>query len=911
MSKKKIERPSKIVKAKKSFFNSFNFVEIPQKYHIPIIIFIILFLFLFFFKDLYFGNKTFQSGDIFASKAMKSYVEKERDGYTLWNPLIFCGMPAYATATEFKWFNLIYVGITFIRWIFTKWLIPCILIVLGAYVLEKRLTKNKRIILFTVLGLIFIAGFIVFLLNIKSIYDLPYAQWMFYYILLGITTFFLVKHLTKNTLTSLFSAVATIFSTGIIVFLFIGHVTKPVSLWMFPLIFLFLLRMQEKRRLRDYLPDLLFLTVTIQLMIQGFHVQIIFYILFAVLIYYIYFLVRHLIKKEVQLRNNLLISAGIFALSAVIALAIQLDNITQILEYTPYSTRGTESILDKTASGQDEVQTKSNYYAYHTDWSFSPEETATFIIPSFFGFGNSTYKGPLTNNQPVEVNTYFGQMSYVDVAVGYMGIAVIFLALFAIITRWKEPFVQFLTILTGISILISFGKNFPIVFDFLFYNLPYFNKFRVPSMILVLVQLTVPILAGLGLMKIVAAKKEKDMKLTALLKKISIGLTIIFGIVLIFNGAFSGWFTGRVNDYAASISQARPQYAQQFTALADYMSQMFTSDLIFAFAFVSIVFWCGYAYLKSKLSSDIFIAAAIIVTLIDLWRIDARGMHYVDTPQIDNLFKEPAYISEIKRQNDKDPFRILNLKEDGSLGSINQNSNFTAYFLMEDMYGYSGIKPRAYQDYMDVVGPVNPALWRMLNVKYIITDNEVRVPGFEKIGGGNKTFLYKNGNALPRLYFVDSIVVKPASDILNMVKGNSFDPMHVAFLEEGKLKTNPPDSSAYIKIINYKEDNLQAEVSASGNNFLFFGTNYVMPGWKAEIDGNKTKIYKVNHGFMGIMVPKGKHAVKFYYAPESFFISKDIVFVLSYSIVIVLLYLLILKIFRGNKNHPIQNEINS
>jgi hypothetical protein len=287
---------------------------------------------------------------------MKSYVEKDREGYALWNPLIFCGMPAYATANEFKWFNLIYVAITGIRWLFTS---------------------------------------IVTLDFTKSIYAMPYAQWTFYYILLGITTFFLMKHLTKNTMASLFTALATIFSTGLIVFLYIGHVTKPVSLWMFPLIFLFLLRMQEKIRIID----ILILIVALQLMIQGFHVQIIFYILFSVSVYYIYFFIRHLIRKEVQLRNNLLKSAAMFIIASTVAVVIQADNLTQIYEYTPYSTRGTESILDKTASEQNKTETNTNFYAYHTEWSFSPGELATIIIPSYFGFGSSTYKGPLTNNQ--------------------------------------------------------------------------------------------------------------------------------------------------------------------------------------------------------------------------------------------------------------------------------------------------------------------------------------------------------------------------------------------------------------------------------------------------------------------------------------------------------------------------------
>ena len=70
-------------------------------------------------------------------------------------------------------------------------------------------------------------------------------------------------------------------------------------------------------------------------------------------------------------------------------------------------------------------------------------------------------------------------------------------------------------------------------------------------------------------------------------------------------------------------------------------------------------------------------------------------------------------------------------------------------------------------------------------------------------------------------------------------------------------------------------------VNASGNNFLFVGDTYLPVGWKAYVDGNKTEVYKVDHGFMGIIVPTGKHEVKFVYAPTSFFIAKYIDLVLS------------------------------
>jgi hypothetical protein len=31
-------------------------------------------------------------------------------------------------------------------------------------------------------------------------------------------------------------------------------------------------------------------------------------------------------------------------------------------------------------------------------WSFSPGEVLTWIVPSYYGFGKSTYNGPLSQN---------------------------------------------------------------------------------------------------------------------------------------------------------------------------------------------------------------------------------------------------------------------------------------------------------------------------------------------------------------------------------------------------------------------------------------------------------------------------------------------------------------------------------
>lgn len=834
-TKKEIKIPKDV---KQNFLSRFNINElIPQKYHVLTVALVVIILFLIFLNPLYFGGKTFQSGDIIASESAKPYILKDREGFSLWNPHIFCGMPAYSIGTEQTWFNLIYMGFAYVRKAFS------------------------------------------------SLFSVEYAVWSFYLIVLAFSSFLLMKYISKNTLIGLFTAVATSFSTGLIVFLYIGHVTKLTSICMYPLIFLILLKFEEKTKIIYALT----LVIILQLFIQGFHVQIIFYTLFAVAIYYIFFFIRSLIKKETESGRRLIRSAIVFAAASVIAVLISADNLTQIYEYTPYSTRGGKSIVE-TGTGKSD-QSESEYYDYHTSWSFSPEEVMTFIIPSFYGFGNSTYSGPLTQNQPVEVNTYFGQMPFVDVAM-YMGVLVFFLALFAIVTCWKEPFVQFLTVLSAIALFISFGKNLSLLFDLMFYYFPYFDKFRVPSMILVLVQLSFPVLAGYGIMKIISLREHPDKKAVSILKYSAYIFAGIFVISILANKALSSWFVTRVNDYATTIQTSRPQYARQFQALAEYMGSMFTNDFLMAFGMLSLAFWSGKLYLNKKFSADILVLVIIILTVADLWRIDSRGAKYYDNPQIKNQFQTPEYVNAIKSQNDKEPFRILNLKQDGSLGSFNQNSNFNAYFLLEDFYGYSGIKPRTYQDIMDVVGPANPTLWRMIGVKYLVLDQPVQMPGLSTIFNGEKTVVNRNDNSLPRAYFVNKVEKKSSLEVLNLIKSNSFDPKEIAYVQTKNVFADKPDSTAYSKILKYTDERLLLDVNASGNNFLFFGSTFfsgdadykffkIPTGWKALIDGNETEIFQTNHGFMGIVVPKGKHKVEFTYAPKSFYLSKYIVFSLS------------------------------
>lgn len=756
----------------------------------------------------------------------------------LWNPYVFCGMPSQPSGVGYsRGFDIINTTNNTIRETFGN-------------IFSNRTADN-----------------------------------VFVLMILAITSFLFMRKRGASILTSVFVSSSIVFSTGIIVFLFIGHITKLYTLSVFPLAFMFLLNFQKKIKLLD----VILFTIAIALLVASWHIQVIFYCYFSFALYFLFYLIWFLIKKDIfglkQIGKSIVLLIG----ASILGLLMVSDQYWQIYEYTPTSTRGTKSIIEKN-SGQD-AGTASGFYDYATSWSFSPGEVMTFVIPSFYGFGNMTFS---SDGQDVEANTYFGQMPFVDVAM-YMGVIVFFLGLFAMYADRKNPFVRYLTILVIISLLISFGSTFPPLYDLMYYHFPGFNKFRVPSMILILVQLSFPILAGFGLMKIVELKDNKNSASISVLKYAAIAFSALFVIALLGNGVLTNWFAERV---AESSPANRAQYLSQFSSL---MSGVFLRDTLLAFVLSAIVFWMSYLYTQNKLSKDLLLVIVVCLSLFDLLRVSSRGAKFVDKQEYANIFDEPAYINIIKKQQDKDPFRIINLKEDG-YGSFSQNSNFNEYFLVQDLHGYSGIKPRTYQDYMDVVSPANPTLWRMLNVKYIVLDKVIQYPGLTLVGTGDKTAVYKNEDALPRAYFVNKVEVKKPLEILQSVKDRTFDPREVAF-STSAINVDKPDSTAFVQIQRYDNDSVSIHAKASGNNFMFLGDTYYAKGWTATIDGKETKIYEVNHGFRGIVVPQGTHEVKLTFLPQSYMIGKTV----SLTINLLLIAGLVAGIFieKKKKDKPV------
>jgi len=823
---------------------------IPSKYQHAAAIAVIFVSLIVFFHEIVFEGKVFQGADTIASKSFETYLNdaKAQGIFPLWNPYIFCGMPGYASLTVSgeRLFDIsaYIVGKT-------AWMFPI-------------LTMSKEL------------------------------GWeLFYYFVFGIGIYLFAHDKLKNKVAALISALAVMHSTFIVILIMVGHMTKVPVLCFFPFIFLILERLREKFNLVLSLA----LVVLIHFMFLPSHFQMIFYCYFALLVYYIFFFVRALIKKENWL--GVIRSGVILAAATGLAFAMTGDQYLSTLEYSKYSMRGADPIVPSQQAqqkGEDKPKNGGLDYDYATNWSFSPGEMWTFFIPSAYGFGWHKYQGSLTNNQEVRLNTYFGQQPFTD-APQYMGIVILVLAGVGFWRNRKEPFVQYLGVLVLLALLISFGKEFSLLYDAMFYYFPMFNKFRIPSMILILVQMFVPVLAGYGIVSLFgngeairqqAEKKRWQYTLGA--------LSVLFVISIAAKDVLLGIYQMFISEQEA-IQRLSQSYNQNVAGeIYKIAAAAVSTDITVALLVLLLTFAGFYLHWNKKMKFNTLAVGLVAIALFDLWRVNFKPMEAHDAQRAQQTFATPDYVSFLKQ--DTTLYRILEFEN----GQPPYN-NMLAYWRIQSAYGYQGAKMRQIQDVFDVVGLGNPLLWELMNVKYIISDQADSNSVLHPVFTSNRRHVLYNRAELPRAFFVNKYEVAKGIDILNNIKQLSFNPREVAyFMEDPKLAIEPPLESAAAQYTHYGIQDLELKVKATGNNLLFLSESWYPEGWKAFVDGNEIPIYRINYMFRGIVVPQGEHTATMKFEPPGFYFGKMLSLWLNIGVLAGLGFMLFMRISKKKKD---------
>jgi uncharacterized membrane protein YfhO len=72
-----------------------------------------------------------------------------------------------------------------------------------------------------------------------------------------------------------------------------------------------------------------------------------------------------------------------------------------------------------------------------------------------------------------------------------------------------------------------------------------------------------------------------------------------------------------------------------------------------------------------------------------------------------------------------------------------------------------------------------------------------------------------------------------------------------------------------VEFISESNNRLDLQVKVPEDRLLVLSDTYY-PGWKAFVDGKKTKIYRADYTFRAILLNAGTHLVEFVYDPMSF-----------------------------------------
>lgn len=672
------------------------------------------------------------------------------------------------------------------------------------------------------------------------------ADYLFLYFL-GFYGLMLV--LKVDPLKAFFGALAFGLSTYLIIILGVGHNAKAHAIAYMPLVIAgFILVFQKKYILGGLIT--LFATA---LEINANHFQMTYYLLIFLLILSAYFLYQQVKEKEYK---SLLYSFGILAAAGILAIGANATNLLATSEYADFSIRG-KSELTFNPNGSKNETTSSMSKDYITEYSYGVMESFNLIAPRLFGGSNNEAVGKDSNMYEFMIGqgvsedqatdfvsgmpTYWGDQPIVA-APAYIGIVIFFLAVLALfIDKRKIKYV----FLSGsiVALILSWGKNFPILTDFFIDYVPMYDKFRAVSSIQVVLELCFPVLAIMGLQSFF--KLDKKLQWKALYETTILGLGIIL-ILFLSKSMFS--FSGGNDAYF------HESYGPEFVnALKLDRMSLYSADLLRSGFFIVLTAGVLWLFIKDRFAQNTAIIIVGLLMVSDLFFVDKKyvsGKDFVSGSQVEVPFQETPSDTEILK--DTANYRVF------EVGDI---MGARASYFHKSIGGYSAVRPRRMQQLIDYqISKNNIEVLNMLNVKYVIQKDKE-----------GKEFPVSNPDVNGNAWFVSQVQLVNSAD-KEMKALDSLDSKNVAVVNskdfEIKNTAFAKDSSASITLENYKPNYLKYVSNNSKEGLAVFSEMYYGKGWNAYIDGKSVSHIRVDYVLRGLQIPEGKHTIEFKFEPQ-------------------------------------------
>jgi hypothetical protein len=677
-------------------------------------------------------------------------------------------------------------------------------------------------------------------------------------------------------------AIAYAFASYNLIIIGAGHVNKCLAMSAMTPVIGGIILCYRKKYLWGTIITLLFTGIHVAWNHQQISYYLLIMILLLAIVYLIYAIKEHTLPDYLK-------SSVILLVIAILAIAPGAGGLITTADYTKETMRG-GAVLQNSMDGDKASPGLDIDYAYQ--WSYGKGETMTLLIPNFYGSSSHYNIGKDSECYSVLRPTgqadqfckhapmYWGDQPFTEGPV-YIGAIVCFLFIWGLlVVKGREKW--WLLAATVLSFIMSWGRHFPLINDFLFYHLPLYNKFRTPSMILVIAEVT---MVTLGILAVKTFIEQKDK--SRFLKPLYIAAGITGGLCLIY-----ALFGSALMSFSSFSDEQIKSYPQLWNAIVADRKHMLTSDAWRSLFFIVLSTGVLWRYLRKPYSPTFLTIILGILIFIDLWTVDKRFLNYdsfVPKKKAVEIVATPVDLQILK---DKDPnYRVFNLTR----STFNESE--TSYF-HKSIGGYSPAKLRRYQDIIDfhLSQSINPNVLNMLNTRYLIVPTEQ---------GPQIQF---NDRALGNAWFVNEIkwAVSPDEEIVAL---KDFNPAQTAVIDtvwKDKLPgweslQHEKDSTAFIRLTDYANPgNLFYESSSTTSHLAVFSEVFYKT-WHAYIDGVEVPLIRVNYILRGLAVPAGEHKIEFKCIDDVYYRASRISLISSIVVGIVLFCLFVLAIWKAVK----------
>jgi hypothetical protein len=717
-----------------------------------------------------------------------------------------------------------------------------------------------------------------------------------FFFLICLMFYFLCQTFRINPWISILGALAYGYATYNPIIVAVGHDTKMLAMAYMPALLGALVLLYEKKYWLGGALTALFSA----LLIGMNHFQITYYFLIVAGLMTLMYLYRWIREKEYR---HLAISLAIALVAGVSGVLANATNFFVTYDYSKATMRNGTLNLDTTSSNQTKKAGLPIDYAFN--WSYGKSETFTLLFPDIYG-GSSG--GQLDEKSKVAENltekgvpeeqaasfaqsmpAYWGPQPSTSGPV-YLGAIICFLFIFGMVylKSWHRWWMLAATVL---AIMMSWGKNFEGFNTFLFNYLPFYNKFRAPSMILVIPQLCFALLSAMALQRLFFGDDSTDEKWKKFkLATYITGGFLALGVLMYFSFNYKGANDESIQQYFQQAFQNQQAASEVYNALKQDREALFGGDLMRSIILIALAAGTLALFIRNKIKFAFAVGALLILNLFDLLGVGKRYLNennFVEPDVYDAAFAPSQADMEIKR--DTGYYRVLNLTQDVF------NDAITSYH-HNSVGGYHPAKLSIVEDLLNYhlrKQPMTINVLNMLNTKYIITPNQQT----------GQPVAQTNPQALGAAWFVKAIrYEKGWLNVMNALY--NFNPKDTAILEASSqgMITMPQqqDSAATIRLIYNNNDEAVYQSNSSVNQFAVFSEIFYDRGWKAYIDGKEVPIIRTDYVLRGLNVPAGKHEIKFEFRPQSYYTGESISFFVN---ILILLFLVFagFQVYRSTK----------